>query len=274
MTKEWRWSLLLSLVFLLAACISLPTFIPQAPTPSGIDTDTKPPFFNSIPAGNGLVFIGIAGKRSNPDEALQLALEDAARRVTLFHKVSGEYAIENNVGSGAFDYTHNAYASLSFDREGYKKHVEALQFNADTDMIEIENAVIVRTVYPSALHAPVQYRPVYGKVDQKPGWVENPSFEIAGYEVGIGFSDRYSSLVDTCTNAYHNAIFAIIRNINATARTNDLLYQNTSSLFGYKTSSDNVTYSYGTLTGFYMLDMWIDPATKTVWTLAIAKKNE
>jgi hypothetical protein len=232
------------------------------------------PFFSSMPAGNRLVFIGVAGKRSDPKETVQFALEDAARRVAAYHRVYGEYALVNNIGSGTFDYAHDTYMSLSYDVEGSKQYVDALQFNADTDSLEMENTLIVRTTYPAALSVPVAYRPVYGKADQKPDWVENPPLEVAGYEVGVGYSGRFSSLADTCTNSFHNAIFAIIRNINSVSQNNESLYQNTGSLFGYYSSSDNLLYSYGMLTGFYVLDTWIDPKDKTVWTLAIAKKPD
>jgi hypothetical protein len=236
-------------------------------TSSSIDS-----FFNSFPAEKGLVFIGAAGKRSDAKETVQFALEDAARRVALFHKVSGEYAVENNIGSGAFDYTNNTYTSIKYDEEGSRQFVSSLQFDADTDTIEIENTLIVRTIYPFMLPIPVRYRPSYGKDDHKPDWVDNPTVEIEGYETGVGHSSRLSSLAGTFTNSYQNAVFAIIRNINTTSRSADLVYQNTGDFFGYKTSSDNVNYSYGTLSGFYILDTWLDPKTKSVWTLAIAEK--
>jgi hypothetical protein len=92
--------------------------------------------------------------------------------------------------------------------------------------------------------------------------------------VGVGFSDRYSSMSDTYTNSYHNAVFAIIKNIATLSQSNTTLYEDTGSMFGSNTSVYNVTYSYGTLTGFYVLDTWFDPKTKTVWTLAIAEKAE
>jgi hypothetical protein len=254
-------------VLLCTACVSSASSSGNAAT-SGIPLS----FLNSAPTGNWLVFIGAAGKRSNPEETLQLALEDAARRVALFYMVSGEYAIENNIGSGAFDYINNTYTSLSYDEEGFKQYIDGLQYNADTDIIEIENTLIVRTVYPLALSVPVKYRPSYSTVDQKPDWVDNSSLKIEDYEVSVGYSNRYSSLTDTFIHSYYNSIFTIIRNINTTSRNSETLYQNTGNLFGYKTSNDNVIYSYGTLNGFYILDTWLDPKTKSVWTLAIAGK--
>jgi hypothetical protein len=244
---------------------------PSDTTPAAASS-VQPSFFPSAPAGSGLVFIGAAGKRSNPKETLQFALEDAARRVTLFYEVTGEYAVENNIGSGAFDYTLNTHTSLYYNPEGAKQYVDALQFNADTDTLEIENTFFVRTTYPAALPVPVTYRPVYRGPDQKPDWVDNPPAKIEGYEVGVGYSARHASLADTYTNSCNNAIFSIIRNVNTVSRSSNLLHQNTGGLFGYKTSNDNITYSYGILTGFYVLDTWIDPHAKTVWTLAIAKR--
>jgi hypothetical protein len=224
-----------------------------------------------MPAVDGLVFIGVAGRRSDPKETIQFALNDAARRVAVFQKVSGEYAVENNIGSGLLDYVNNTYTSLYYDEEGSGRYVDALQFNADTDAIELGNSLIIRTTYPGALPIPIKYRPTYRGVDQRPSWVDNPPHGIEGYEVAVSHSARYSSLADTYTNSYRNAIFTIIRNVNTISRSNDVTYQNTGSLFGYRSSSDNVMYSYGTLTGFYVLDTWLDPKTKWVWTLAIAE---
>jgi len=265
------------LCLLLTACAGGPASS-SASAPSTESTEmppealADPSFFSSASAGNGLVFIGVAGRRSNPQETLQLALEDAARRVALFHEVTGEYAVENNIGSGAFDYTHNTYTSLYYNKEGAKQYVNALQFNANTDTLEIDNVFFVRATYPSALPSSIKYRPVYRGPDKKPDWVDKPPAKIEGYEIGVGFAGRHSSLVDTYTNSCNNAIFAIIRNVNTTTRSSNTLYH-TGGLFGYKTASDNITYSYGILSGFYVLDTWIDPKTRTVWTLAIAKKE-
>ena len=235
--------------------------------------NSHPTFFSSFPSNGGLVFIGVAGKRSNSNETLKIALEDAAQRVAVFYHVSGEYAVKNNIGSGAFDYSYKTHTRLYADKEQSKKYMDALQYNADTDSMEIDNSFFIRTVYMSSLPKAVNFNPKYGGADRKPDWIDNPPNEIDGYEVGVGFSGRYSSMTDTFTNSWYNAIFAIIRNINSSAQSSDLLYQNTGNLFGYKTSSDNLLYSFGALDCFYALDTWIDPRAKSVWTLAIAKKS-
>lgn len=260
-------SLILSCLVYFTACAGVPAFS----TASG---NSETAFFNTSPSGNGLVFIGAAGRRSNPKDTLQYALEDAAKRVSMFHRVSGEYAMENNLGSGAFDYSHNTFTSLFYDEAGSHQYIDTFQFDVDSDTMEIDNTFFIRVVYPSSLSGSVNYRPVYSGQDNKPDWVTNPDFKINGYETGIGFSNRFSSIADTYANSSKNAVFAIIRNINTVSRSSDMLYQETGSLFGYKTTNDNITYSYGTLNGFYILDTWVDPRAKTIWTLAIARKSE
>jgi hypothetical protein len=252
-------------LFVFSTCSALPV--------SRSVSDANTSFFSSFPSEGGLVFIGAAGKRSNPNETLRSALENAAQRVAVFYSVSGEYAVENNIGSGAFDYTYNTSTKLFTNKEQSKQYIDALQYNSDTDSIEIDNTFFIRTVYYSSLPAPVNFNTKYGGADKKPAWVDNPPNEIEGYETGVGFSGRYSSITDTFTNSWYNAVFSIIRKINSSSRSSDTLYQSTDSLFGYKTTNDNTVYSFGTLSYFYVLDTWIDPKTKSVWTLAIAKKS-
>jgi len=252
-------------LFVFSTCSGLPPNLP-------VTFDGS--FFSSFPSDGGLVFIGAAGRRSDHKETVRLALEDAARRVAVFHHISGEYIVENTAGSGAFDYSAKTRARLFTDNEQSKRYVEELQYNAGTDSIEIENSFFIRAVYNSPLPKEVSFRPKYGGADRKPDWVDNPPNEIEGYETGVGFSGRYSSIADAFTNSWHNAVFAIIRKINTSSQSYDMLYNNTGSLFGYKTSNDNALYSYGALDFFYALDAWIDPKTKSVWTLAIAKKSE
>ena len=258
-------------MFILSTCSSLPVNMPAFFTGKSFGSNS---FFSSFPSEGGLVFIGAAGKRSDPKETLQYALEDAAQRVAVFYSVSGEYAVENNIGSGAFDYSYNTSTKLFTNKEQSKQYIDALQYNSGTDSIEIENTFFIRTIYYSSLPSPVNYKTTYGGADKKPAWIDNPPNEIEGYETGVGFSGRHSSITDTFTNSWCNAVFSIIRKINSSSRSSDMLYHSTGSLFGYKTSNDNIVYSYGTLNYFYALDTWIDPKTKSIWTLAIAKKSD
>jgi hypothetical protein len=247
---------------ILAACTSSPTVDVVEPEPL--------PFLSSLPSRENLVFVGIIGIRSNPKETLRLALEDAARKVAIFNQVSGEYFTEINVGSGAFDYTHNVVTNLSYDEESAKNYIDALKYDSNTDAMEIEGTFIIRTSYPASLPYPVSYRPEYSGADKKPDWVDNPPLQISGYEIGIGYAGRHSTITEACSASYKNAIFSILRNLTVTARGGDLLF-NSLGAFDYKTENNNAFYARGALRDFYVLDTWINPKDKSVWTLAIAE---
>jgi len=272
--KKTNFICLILCSFIFSTCSVFSSIFPslsKSQTPPVEDSQTS--FFSSFPSNDGLVFIGVAGRRSNPKETLQLAIENAAQRVAVFYHISGEYAVKSNIGSGAFDYSYMTRTQLFTDKENALQYIDALKYDADTDTIELENSIFIRTVYPSSLPYVVNYRPKYSGKDKKPDWIENPPKEIEGYNVGIGYSGRYSSITDSFTNSWYNAVFEIIREINTSAQNSEILYQNTGNLFGYKTSSDNTLYSFGAIDGFFVLDTWIDPKEKTVWTLAIAKKS-
>ncbi len=217
-SREQKKSPILTLLFVTCYLLFVLSCKNTPPPAAGIDVpaEVPPSFFLSLPDENGLVFIGSVGRRSNPKDTLRLALEDAARQAAVFHKVSGEFTMVNNIGSGAFDYVNDTSVSLDYDIEGAKQYVDSLHFNADSDTLETENTFFIRTIYRSALPYPLSYRPVH-EADKKPDWVDNPPIEIKGYEVGVGYSGRYSSLSDTYKNSSRNAIFDIIRRINTTS---------------------------------------------------------
>ena len=260
---------LLLLLMLYMAC----TGEPHVPDAALIDSS----FLFSAPREGELVFLGVAGKRSSRKETMKYALEDAARRVVLFNQVSGEYAVESSIGSGVFDYSNKTKTAMFYNEGDIVKYVDSLKYDEveKSDTIEIDKTIFIRTTYPATLPFPVSYRPTYSVKDKKPSWVDNPNVVIPGYEVGIGYSWRYSSQFKTWINSYNNAVFSIIRNINSSSRGEVELRQNTGGLFGYKKSTnESTTYSYGTLYGFYVLDAWMDPETRAVWTLAIARKAQ
>ena len=260
---------LLISVLLFIACASSP----PAPSPSISDDNQVQQFFSTVPSGDGLVFIGTAGRRLNPDETLQLALTDAAQRVAMFHQVSGEYILENTIGSGFLDWTHDVRAVLFFDVEGSVRFLDSLQYDIDKDTMLFENAFFVRTFVPMTLPSRVDFRPRNKNETGRPDWINNIP-EIDGYETGVGFSSRRASMAETFNNSRNNAIFSIIKNISATAQSSGIQYHRSDSIFAYDAITENSIHAHGTLNSFYVLDTWIDRRTLQVWTLAIAEKTQ
>jgi hypothetical protein len=227
-------------------------------------------FWTSMPSGD-LVFIGGAGLRSNRDESIQLALLDIARKVSIFNSVEGQFTTYNKIGSSFFDYTMDTTSSLRFN-EDYQGFAENLEYDPDTDIIQIENTIFVRARFkaPDPIAIPYRITAEYGS--SRPLWIDNPPAEISGYRVGVGFAGRRAYHRDTVNASFEAAIFSIIKEISSQVSAGALNYQG-SGVFDYRTTNDNMIIARGVLHSFYVLDTWIDPSNMTVWTLAIARTD-
>jgi hypothetical protein len=256
------------LVFLLAmsACASL-----SPPPPPESDGPAPVSFWNSMPSQD-LVFIGGASLRSNRDESIALALQDIARRISIFHAVEGEFVSYLKTGSSFFDYTSDTQSSLSFN-EDYLGFTESLEYDPGSDVVQIDNSIFVRARFKGpALR--IQYdMPFLAEGNAKPLWVDSPPTEISGYRVGIGYAGRRASHRDTVNASFEAAIFSIIRTVSGQVSAGAMSYQGPGT-FDYRSTNDTTVKAQGKLNGFYVLDTWIDPSNKSVWTLAIAHAIE
>ncbi|MDR0597047.1 MAG: hypothetical protein LBG14_00890 [Treponema sp.] len=256
---------ILALSLLTGACASPP---PPLPPESGSPAPVS--FWNSMPSGD-LVFIGGANLRSNREESLSLALQDIARRVSIFHAVEGEFVSYLKSGSGFFDYSSDTESSLVFN-EDYLGFTESLEYDPGADVMQIDNSIFVRARFKGpeplnigyALPPPAEGRPV---------WVDNPPMEISGYLVGTGYAGRRSSHRDTVNASFEAAIFSIIRTLSGQVSAGSTNYQGPGT-FDYRSASDTTVKTRGKLNSFYVLDTWIDPSNRSVWTLAVARPGE
>jgi hypothetical protein len=260
----------------LTGCESVPSPLANIPALNRAGGASAPetggePFWTTLPAQGELVFVGAAGIRSKAEESLQLALEDAARKVSFFNGVEGSFITRTRVGAGALDYQSGAGGSLVFD-QNYTGYVDSFNFDEEKDVLRTETAFFVRVRYPGSVPASISYPIPRRKGNEKPRWVDDPPLEISGYEVGLGYAGRRSTHKDTVIASYENAVFAIIRNVSAASGGGNVLYQG-SGAFDYSTSNRDEINAQGSLSSFYVLDTWTDPAVMAVWTLAVARKK-
>ena len=98
------------------------------------------------PEDSSITVIGIAGRRSNRDEAIAEALADAARKVGLYHGVHGESASVLNQGAGNLDYfaDFDYCLKLLTDADSY---IYDLIFDKDSDVLEKNGAVYIICQY-------------------------------------------------------------------------------------------------------------------------------
>ncbi|MDR1031043.1 MAG: hypothetical protein LBL76_09255 [Treponema sp.] len=231
-------------------------------------------FWNLSPVNaekNELIFIGVAGVRMNHQEAIDLALEDAARRVAFFQAVGGEVLQRVEIGSGFFDYRSENQATLHYDEEGYQKYREVLVFDPEQDVRIEHHAVFVRTRYQASQSLLIKHQ--YATKHKRPQWVDNPPKQISDFWVGVGFAGPRLYHKDTVIASYENAVFSIITSISNTVSAKVETTQNSGEIFSsFSAINSQEVSASGTLRGFYVIETWTDPATKAVWSLAIAER--
>jgi hypothetical protein len=247
--------------FALSVCSTTPP-PPESNNPASVY------FWNSVPAGE-LVFIGGAGLHSNREESVNLALQDIARKVSIFNAVEGEFVSYNKTGSSFFDYASSARSSLFFD-EDYLGFMENLEYDPVADVMQIDNSIFVRARFRggAAVQA-LRQDLLSGGGNSRPGWVDNPPAEISGRRVGIGYASRRALHRDTVNASFEAAIFSIIRAMSSQVSVGAVNYRGAGS-FDYRSANDTTISARGKLKGFYALETWIDPSNMSVWTLATA----
>jgi hypothetical protein len=230
------------------------------------DGDPRPaPAPNQAP-GNVLIFTGVAGRLSNRDAAVQAALRDAARRLSFFHSVSSDSRRQEHIGGGALDYRVESDYRLIYD-DDLDKFLDMLEFDP-ADVFEHNNAVFVVTRVFSETAMPNSGG--YSAGRERPVWIDVPPAEINGFVPGVGYASRLSSHKDTVIASYEDAVLEIIHNAKSVITGETAAYGNSYSAFGTEVTADYTTASRGTLSHFYIVETWTDPANLGVWTLAVA----
>jgi hypothetical protein len=276
MRKSWK--IVLLDMLLLSVCagsanisrLSSAPASPPAPLPAPLPFN----FLTSAPEPNELVFLGVSGRRLRRKDAVRAALEDAARKVALYHGVEGHFTQQGSRGLVFFDSEAVVDKELIFDEELYKTIVKDLQYDSDTDVYEADDTIFVRARYAG------EWRGNYGSdtihyprspPEEKPVWISSPPRSFEGFVAGVGYANRHKYLKDAVIKSYEAAIYAIVRNTSNTIGSSvDTYKDSANTLDSVGANTAYTVSSSAVLSGFYVLEIWIDPATKAVWTLAVA----
>jgi hypothetical protein len=250
------------LLFLFLSCQT------RLPAPGVLSAEESQNRISTFPEDGRLVFTGVAGIRSRREESVNLALEEAAKKVSIFERVEGAISSYSNSGGRFLDYRSDTTSSVNYNQD-YKQYIEKFEYDPDTDVFQYENAVFVRVRYRGSLS--LSYQTPSAGPGGKPGWADNPPEAISGYAAGVGYAGRRDAHRDTVIASYENAVLAIIQNQNTTAWSTSEEFRG-SGFLDYSAASQKGTNASGVLTGFYVLEIWADPATKAVWTLALARR--
>ena len=220
----------------------------------------------SLPADGLLTIIGISNRRLRRDEEIESAKDDAARKALLYQGLKGKMRIVDISKPGPNGAYFNTETSLEPLSAGDLPAIrEALRFDPDQDVFRTGSAVFVRFTCPAPGAERPDYRPAV-VVSGQPEWTRR-SPRIAGYNTAVGFAGKRRYIRETVSKSYENAAAELIAARSIHMETIDL-DDTRRGAASYITGT-----AEGELQGFVVLEMWIDPKTGAVWTLAAARKT-
>jgi hypothetical protein len=272
-----KFLLVIGVIFIVLSCTSTDPAV--VVVESKVDIFKGRDFRDSTPHNGGLVFLGAAqydGYRPDLERgpAIERALDDAARKAALFYSVGGKVALnESRTGTSFLDYQSITEREIFEDTEAYKRYRDDLEYDPEFDIFEDadkfgKRALFVRTRYTKASLNGISYDKT--KVNEKPKWVDSAP-KIDGYLVGVGFTTYRSNFRETIVYSYETAIHALI---STEIQVTGLFSDKQSTTGGSITGSKNKQEASGYLDGFYILEIWQDPANSNVYTLAVAKSKK
>ena len=216
----------------------------------------------SLPEPGGLVFIGVSGPQLKPEQEIEAAREDAAKKASMYHGLEASFASVQSSGTNALDYYSDSNFQMDYDNV-LDRYMESLSYDPKRDVSYGNGSIFVRFSYPGAFPAGFSY-PSAINADGSPEWIKRPPLEINGFMAQVGFARRQQRIRDTIARASEDAIATLISRSSTVIRTNDSVINN-------QNSSVVVQRSRGKLLNFLVLETWIDPKDLSVWILAVAK---
>jgi len=196
---------------------------------------------------------------SRRDSEITSAKEDAARKVAMYYGIYGSIETVNITGP---DYMNKSNVQLCYDAN-YEIFIDQLTFDPENDVLITSEAVFIRFQH-DAIITDIEYRA--RMVNNRPSWTRNQDMPMfIGYVTSVGFAQNQRRLKDTIFKSAENSIARMIETLSTTINTREIIDA------GHSFSSSIYSTSEGRLNNFLVIDFWIEPETRSVYTLAIAR---
>jgi len=202
------------------------------------------------------------GNELSPYE-VELAKDNAARKVAMFHSIGGTVESFHRQGAGFFDFIAESLISIQSAVTDHTQFIRRLTFDPEHDAVVFTGGTLIRFRYTASVSTIDFARAA--AAGSRPGWVDNPNLHLAGYATAVGFSRNQVWFRDTMMRATEAAAARLIKGMNTTIETVTVDIAGTGTLT-YITSR-----SYGTMERFRVVEFWIDPRTMSVYALGIAR---
>lgn len=218
----------------------------------------------TLPSQNNLVILGVSARLSTRENELAAASELAARKVAMYHGLTASFEEVQVIGARFFDFEHGIHSRVDYNQQ-LEKHIDRLSFDPDRDVFRDNNGnVFIRFTYPATFPGRINHQ--FGKeLDGRPEWIRRPPEEINGFKAGVGRSGRLDRFADTFRRSQEAAAIAIASRISTEIQAEETTVQNLQATMQFRRQS------IANMTHFLVLETWIDPQTRAVYTLAIAQ---
>lgn len=225
-------------------------------------------YWDCTPQGEDLVIIGAAGFYLDMEKAVELALDDAARKASMYERLEGSFYRTESIDGTLLGNRFEEKSEIKIN-EDYVRFKDEFRYDPGQDVLVLPNeGVYVKVRYTPPIPLVVQYRSETGRAE--PWWVKEAPGTISGYRVGVGYARARMRYRDTIIASYEDAAISIIKFFSSSVESKRELYQGAGFL-DYSNTQQTTISASASLEGFYVLDTWIDPQTKAVWTLAIVR---
>jgi hypothetical protein len=184
----------------------------------------------------------------------------------MYHWVYGNLIEWQYIGPSFFDYDMDSVNWLEYD-ELLEVYMDRLTFDPDKDLTRDHNGVTyIRFSYPANFPVNISYW-IGQNLDGSPEWTTRPPESINGFIVGVGRSGRQERYSNTLRRSYEAAVISIVSKVSTSMETTDTATQS-------QAGSQIRRESTAILSNFLVLEIWEDPETGAVWTLAIARERD
>ena len=225
--------------------------------------------FMSNSHDGAMIVVGVANRQAarwgnevSPAE-IALARDDAARKVAMFYGLGGVVESFHRQGAGFFDFIAESRLDLRSVVADHSQFAERLSFDPERDVLVHDRGTLVRFRYDGE----IPRANFSGSLDAsgRPSWISNQNFNIDGHTAAVGFSPNRIWLNDTVIRATEAAAARLIKGLDTRIATSVV------DAAGGGTLTYIASHSSGILSGFRIIEFWIDPGTMSVYTLGIAR---
>jgi len=245
---------------ILAICAVFCVFLGCATSNTG--QTSKATHLISLPERNSLVFIGVSGPQLKPEQEVEVAREDAARKVSMYHGLAASFASIQGIGTNALDYQASSDFQMAYDTQ-LDRYKDKLTYDPERDVTYGDGVVYIRFSWPGNYPVNISYSSRKDS-DGNPSWIKSPPQEINGFMAQVGFARRQMRIRDTINKAGEDAVAGLITRSSSSLNTSVSSHNDMSSTLITQQSS-------GRLMNFMVLETWIDPENLSAWTLTIAR---